>query len=113
MGVTGVEGPFRRCAERALQVLREEKDVILTLLEVLRHDPLYTFALSPIRARKVQLSESHVANDDDSIDEWRKRLKNDTSRNAERALLGVRSRLDPGSIYLFSVDIMFISFSLI
>ena len=41
MGVTGVEGIYRRSCEEVLQVLRGRGDAILTILEVLKHDPMY------------------------------------------------------------------------
>lgn len=34
MGVTGVEGVFRRCCEEALLVMRMNKDALLTIIEV-------------------------------------------------------------------------------
>jgi ataxia telangiectasia mutated family protein len=37
MGALGTEGTFRRCCEETLAVLRNEADVILTILEVLKH----------------------------------------------------------------------------
>ena len=39
-GMTGVEGVFRRCSEEILRVLRAERATIMTVLEVLKHDPL-------------------------------------------------------------------------
>lgn len=52
-GLTGVEGVFRRCCEHTLRVLREESMRIQTVLEVLRHDPLYLWSVSPAKlARK-------------------------------------------------------------
>jgi len=41
MGVTGVEGTFRRGAEESLRVLRENRHMLLTVLEVFLVDPLY------------------------------------------------------------------------
>jgi ataxia telangiectasia mutated family protein len=41
MGITGVEGVFRRTCEKTLQVLRNESDILLSILEVFRYDPLY------------------------------------------------------------------------
>jgi ataxia telangiectasia mutated family protein len=43
MGVMGVEGTFRRCSEHTLRVLRESADLIMTVLEVFKHDPLYAW----------------------------------------------------------------------
>lgn len=40
LGFTGVDGVFRRCCEETLRVLREQSVAVMTILEVLRHDPL-------------------------------------------------------------------------
>jgi len=53
-GVLGTEGVFRRCCEFTLEALRENKDTIMTLLNVLRYDPLHNWTLSPLRARRLQ-----------------------------------------------------------
>ena len=54
MGIMGVEGVFRRCCEFTLEALRNNRDAIMTLLNVLRYDPLYSWSLSPLRARRLQ-----------------------------------------------------------
>lgn len=43
MGITKYEGEFKKGCEQTLQVLRDERDIIFTLLDVFRHDPLYTW----------------------------------------------------------------------
>jgi ataxia telangiectasia mutated family protein len=53
MGVTKTEGVFRRCCEFSMDALRAEKDAIMTLLNVLRYDPLYTWTVSPLKARRM------------------------------------------------------------
>ncbi|TYJ98545.1 serine/threonine-protein kinase ATM isoform X1 [Cucumis melo var. makuwa] len=54
MGVTGVEGVFRRCCEETLSVMRTNKEALLTIVEVFIHDPLYKWALSPLKALQRQ-----------------------------------------------------------
>ncbi|KAH0404243.1 hypothetical protein KCU89_g1327, partial [Aureobasidium melanogenum] len=54
MGVTKTEGVFRRCCEFSMDALRAEKDAIMTLLNVLRYDPLYSWTVSPLKARRMQ-----------------------------------------------------------
>lgn len=54
MGVTQTEGVFRRCCEFTMDALREDKDSIMTLLNVLRYDPLYAWSVSPLRAKRMQ-----------------------------------------------------------
>lgn len=57
MGVTGTEGAFRRACEAAMRVLRSDASSVLTILEVLLHDPLYRWMLSPLAARQRQQDE--------------------------------------------------------
>ncbi|KAK1564596.1 hypothetical protein Q3G72_006661 [Acer saccharum] len=90
MGVTGVEGVFRRCCEKTLSVMRTNKEALLTIVEVFIHDPLYKWALSPLKALQRQKDT-----DDDSItclgglqDEY---LGN---KDAARALMRVKQKLD-------------------
>ena len=42
-GISGVQGVFQRCAEETLRVLRVGSDVIMTVLEVFKHDPLHSW----------------------------------------------------------------------
>ncbi|KAE8377319.1 Serine/threonine-protein kinase tel1 [Aspergillus bertholletiae] len=54
MGVTKTEGVFRRCCEFTLETLRQESYSIMTILGVLRYDPLYSWTVSPLRMKKMQ-----------------------------------------------------------
>jgi ataxia telangiectasia mutated family protein len=54
MGITGTEGVFRRCCEFTLEALRQESYSIMTILDVLRYDPLYSWTLSLFRMRRMQ-----------------------------------------------------------
>ncbi|KAK5118970.1 hypothetical protein LTR62_000181 [Meristemomyces frigidus] len=58
MGVTKTEGVFRRCCEFTLEALREDKASIMTLLNVLRYDPLVNWTVSPLRAKRMQQAMS-------------------------------------------------------
>lgn len=58
MGITGTEGVFRRCCEFTLEALREESYSIMTVLDVLRYDPLYSWTTSPYRVARMQ-KEQH------------------------------------------------------
>jgi len=53
-GVNGCEGTFSRSCEEALRVLRDNAPQLLTILEVVMHDPLYRWSLSPLQARERQ-----------------------------------------------------------
>jgi ataxia telangiectasia mutated family protein len=43
MGAAGAHGVFQRCAEETLRVLRADSEVILTVLEVFKYDPLHSW----------------------------------------------------------------------
>ncbi|XP_068241654.1 serine-protein kinase ATM isoform X2 [Palaemon carinicauda] len=54
LGVLGVEGPLRQSCEATLRVLRSSAEVLVTVVEVLRHDPLYQWTLSPQQVARLQ-----------------------------------------------------------
>ncbi|KAF8906302.1 hypothetical protein CPB84DRAFT_1844550 [Gymnopilus junonius] len=54
MGISGTSGVFQRCAEETLRVLREESDLILTILEVFKHDPLHSWTASEVKVKQAQ-----------------------------------------------------------
>ncbi|XP_023765032.1 serine/threonine-protein kinase ATM isoform X1 [Lactuca sativa] len=90
MGVTGVEGVFRRCCEENLSVMRTNKEALLTIIEVFIHDPLYKWALSPLKAL-----ERQKETDDDleaSLEESEEGYEG--NKDAARALLRVKQKLD-------------------
>ena len=47
MGINGCEGAFIRCCESTLRVLRSNEDLLMTLGEVLVHDPLKRWSINP------------------------------------------------------------------
>lgn len=54
MGLSGIEGTYRRCCEETLRVLRDGRDVFKTVLEVFKHDPLFAWTSNPIKVLKAQ-----------------------------------------------------------
>jgi ataxia telangiectasia mutated family protein len=54
MGYTKTEGVFRRCCEFTMDTLREERESIMTLLNVLRYDPLVNWSVSTTKAKRMQ-----------------------------------------------------------
>jgi ataxia telangiectasia mutated family protein len=58
MGITKTEGIYRRCCEFTLDALRNESYSIVTILDVLRYDPLYSWSISPLRLAKLQEAQS-------------------------------------------------------
>lgn len=91
MGVTGVEGVFRRCCEETLSVMRTNKEALLTIIEVFIHDPLYKWALSPLKAMQRQKDiddDLDASLEDSDEDEY------EGNKDAARALLRVKQKLD-------------------
>ena len=64
MGFHGVSGPFTRVAELTLRILREDAAAILTILEVLLHDPLFKWSLTPALALLKQQDAADLTVDD-------------------------------------------------
>ncbi|KAJ3326194.1 hypothetical protein HDV06_000070 [Boothiomyces sp. JEL0866] len=89
MGITGVEGVFKRGCEETLKILQTESDFIFTLLDVFRHDPLYSWTVSTQKLQKIQ------RDDQDDEGEYQKYLDKEISGNEEAdiALFGVRKKL--------------------
>lgn len=94
MGITKTEGVFRRCCEFALDAMREETYSIMTILDVLRYDPLYTWSISPVRMAKLQdarrTDEGGVGDEHTEIES--KKAVNEPSE-ADRALEVVQKKL--------------------
>lgn len=53
-GVTGVEGTFRRNCERTLTLIRNSSEIISTIIEVLLHDPLHDWMMTPKKVMTLQ-----------------------------------------------------------
>lgn len=85
MGISGVEGVFRRCCEFTLDVMRKEKRSINAVLDVLRYDPLYNWISPAIRAGKVQNNTLLCGTSKPSVPE--------IGSEATRALLSVERKL--------------------
>ncbi|XP_062116266.1 serine/threonine-protein kinase ATM isoform X3 [Humulus lupulus] len=90
MGVSGVEGVFRRCCEETLSVMRTNKEALLTIVEVFIHDPLYKWALSPLKAlqRQKESDDDLEASLEGSQDDY------EGNKDAARALMRVKQKLD-------------------
>jgi len=54
MGASGIEGIMRRSCEVTMAMLRDQRQIIITLLQVLLYDPLFTWAITPEKACKMQ-----------------------------------------------------------
>lgn len=80
LGVTGVEGAFRRTAEIALGILRDNKDSLMSVLQAMVHDPLGEWVATERRARAKHGDAGAPAQG--------------ASAGARKALKGVSDKLD-------------------
>ncbi|KAI1771338.1 hypothetical protein F4818DRAFT_210746 [Hypoxylon cercidicola] len=100
MGISKTEGVFRRCCEFTLDALRDETYSIMTILDVLRYDPLYSWSISPVRIARLQDTRRDGEGDlaDAEMDARKKKgagtagVVNEPSE-ADRALEVVRKKL--------------------
>ena len=58
LGVTGVEGVFRIASELSLQLLRDNKDILMSVLDTFIHDPLVEW-IADQKKQQLMLVESH------------------------------------------------------
>ncbi|KAM3874841.1 serine-protein kinase ATM [Diretmus argenteus] len=102
MGITGVEGVFRRCCEKTMEVMKSSQEALLTIVEVLLYDPLFDWTMNPLKAFYLQHDEQQELNatlnstlGGDDIDAHRKASSDSQSFNkvAERVLLRLQEKL--------------------
>ncbi|KAG8452945.1 hypothetical protein GDO86_004664 [Hymenochirus boettgeri] len=97
MGITGVEGVFRRCCEKTMEVMRHSQEALLTIVEVLLYDPLFDWTMNPLKALYLQQDEvdlgSTLGGDDP---ECTRNISSDSqsfNKVAERVLLRLQEKL--------------------
>ncbi|XP_019720538.1 serine-protein kinase ATM [Hippocampus comes] len=101
MGITGVEGVFRRCCEKTMGVMRTYQEALLTIVEVLLYDPLFDWTMNPLKAFNLQHDEQQELNATLSStmggDDLGNHNKHSDSQNfnkvAERVLLRLQEKL--------------------
>ncbi|XP_072119204.1 serine-protein kinase ATM isoform X1 [Mobula birostris] len=103
MGITGVEGVFRRCCEKTMEVMRNSQEALLTIVEVLLYDPLFDWTMNPLKALYLQQRpeedadlhstlNSTVAGEDTECDGKTTDTKS-INKVAERVLLRLQEKL--------------------
>uniref|UniRef100_A0A9J8D372 non-specific serine/threonine protein kinase n=1 Tax=Cyprinus carpio carpio TaxID=630221 RepID=A0A9J8D372_CYPCA len=102
MGITGVEGVFRRCCEKTMEVMRSSQEALLTIVEVLLYDPLFDWTMNPLKAFYLQQHDEHAelhatlnpTPGGDEIDAHRKASDSQSfNKVAERVLLRLQEKL--------------------
>ncbi|KAG6865916.1 hypothetical protein C0993_007779 [Termitomyces sp. T159_Od127] len=96
MGMSGTAGVFQRCAEETLRVLRDGSEVIMTVLEVFKHDPLHSWTASEMRIKRFQegSTTSTVATVRPGVDIGIDMSSGSAEEAADRALSSVSRKLD-------------------
>ncbi|KAF9466074.1 hypothetical protein BDZ94DRAFT_1319724 [Collybia nuda] len=107
MGTSGTKGVFQRCSEETLRVLREDSEVIMTVLEVFKHDPLHSWTASDIKVRHAQKGVS--ANASHTTGRFGNGIGIDMSSGtaeeaADRALSSVARKLDKSLSVQYTVN---------
>ncbi|XP_053166934.1 serine-protein kinase ATM [Hemicordylus capensis] len=100
MGITGVEGVFRRCCEKTMVVMRNSQEALLTIVEVLLYDPLFDWTMNPLKALYLQQrpeDEVDVSSSLNAADqECNKKANGDNqtfNKVAERVLMRLQEKL--------------------
>lgn len=69
LGPMGTEGLFTKACEETLVVLKRNAGALLTILSAVVADPLYTWSMSPVKARERQRLVEQDENDGDNGDD--------------------------------------------
>ncbi|XP_022624615.1 serine-protein kinase ATM [Seriola dumerili] len=101
MGITGVEGVFRRCCEKTIEVMRSSQEALLTIVEVLLYDPLFDWTMNPLKAFYLQHDEQQELNatlsstmgGDDLVNHRKSSDSQSFNKVAERVLLRLQEKL--------------------
>jgi ataxia telangiectasia mutated family protein len=71
LGPAGTEGLFTAVSETTLSVLRQNSGALLTILSAVVSDPLYSWSMSPVKARERQAlvsSDGDETGNDEEMD---------------------------------------------
>uniref|UniRef100_A0A4X2LA63 Serine-protein kinase ATM n=1 Tax=Vombatus ursinus TaxID=29139 RepID=A0A4X2LA63_VOMUR len=100
MGITGVEGVFRRCCEKTMEVMRNSQETLLTIVEVLLYDPLFDWTMNPLKALYLQQRpedetelNSTLNTEDQECNRSLGRIDQSFNKVAERVLMRLQEKL--------------------
>jgi len=105
MGPESPHGPFRRACEASVSSLQKHKHALLTVVEVLVHDPLLDWTLTPEQAARRQQNSAaddgskqnkheRAAADEQANEEHKHKGEDERNAEAEKAVLNVRRKLE-------------------
>jgi ataxia telangiectasia mutated family protein len=85
MGISGVNGIFKKLCEKILSILRQNEVIIMTILDVLLYDPLYAWTMTTSKAKRYQPEAFGISC----------ACSEDTEKNstASRALMRIQNKL--------------------
>ncbi|WAQ91132.1 hypothetical protein PtA15_14A12 [Puccinia triticina] len=92
-GVAKTEGVFRRCCEQTLRVLRENKWLIMTILDVLKQDPLQSWIVSKQEEKIKQGAKQDAECSGEEDQESFEQSITEAPEQASRALASVEEKL--------------------
>lgn len=93
-GVTGVDGLFRKSCENTYSVLRENREKVMYVLNILKWDPLYSWVMSPVRRHRHLLEEDSQLYGSLNLEEMESGAKHkEENQESFRALKGVEEKL--------------------
>jgi len=103
MGLTGVEGVYRRCCEKTMEVMRTSQESLMTVVEVLLYDPLSSWTLSPEKRKALQqkaeeddVPSASAVGDclDSTLGTENLAVEDNVNKMAKRMLLRLKQKLD-------------------
>lgn len=90
MGIMGVEGIYRICCEYVLSLLREKSELIMTIVEVLIHDPLFNWTIKPEKMNNLQREEEedklYTNTNASGEDAYNRPCNNNNSNNKNKSI---------------------------
>ncbi|KAI7941246.1 hypothetical protein MJO29_013320 [Puccinia striiformis f. sp. tritici] len=92
-GVAKTEGVFRRCCEQTLRVLRDNKWLIMTILDVLKQDPLQSWIVSKQEEKVKQGARQNLEGGGSEDEETLDQSMTEAPEQASRALASVDEKL--------------------
>ncbi|TFK51797.1 hypothetical protein OE88DRAFT_1658419 [Heliocybe sulcata] len=104
MGMTGAQGVFHRCAEETLRVLRDGSEVLMTVLEVFKYDPLHQWTASELKIKRMQGESAPTFPDGTRINIGIDMLSGSADEAADRALTSVAKKLDKSLSVEYTVN---------
>lgn len=100
-GITGVEGLFRKTCENVLALLGRDAEKVMCILNILKWDPLYSWAVSPFKKYRHLIDEGLSEPDkniSDKLNDLSKqnyfKKESDENQQSYRALKGVKDKLE-------------------